>query len=32
MKSRQQLRPVSHCDFTSVEGMVQMALEDWSVR
>ena len=32
MKSRQQLRPVSHSDFTSVEGMVQMALEDWSVR
>jgi hypothetical protein len=32
MKSRQQLRPVSHADFTSVEGMVQMALEDWSVR
>jgi hypothetical protein len=32
MKSRQQLRPVTHSDFTSVEGMVQMALEDWSVR
>ena len=32
MKSRQQLRPVSHSDFTSVEGMVQMALDDWSVR
>lgn len=32
MKSRQKLKPVNHSDFTSVEGMVQMALEDWSVR
>lgn len=32
MKSRQKLRSVNHSDFTSVEGMVQMALEDWSVR
>ena len=32
MKSRKKLRPVQHSDFTTVKGMVQMALEDWSVR
>ncbi|MBD2740122.1 hypothetical protein [Coleofasciculus sp. FACHB-1120] len=32
MKSRQKLSPVNHSDFTSVEGVVKMALEDWSVR
>lgn len=32
MKSRKILRPVTPADFASVEGMVQMALEDWSVR
>ena len=32
MKSRQKLSPVKHSDFTSVEGVVKMALEDWSVR
>lgn len=32
MKSRQKLRPITHQDFTTVEGMVQMALEDLSVR
>lgn len=32
MKSRQKLRPVKHSDFTSVEEVVKMALEDWSVR
>lgn len=32
MKSRKKLRPITHEDFTTVEGMVQMALEDWSVR
>ncbi len=32
MKSRKNLRPVNRADFTAVEGMVQMALEDWSVR
>ncbi|MEG4456837.1 hypothetical protein [Microcoleus sp. N9_A1] len=32
MKSRKKLRPVTRADFATVEGMVQMALEDWSVR
>ncbi|MEP0807775.1 hypothetical protein NC996_00650 [Trichocoleus sp. ST-U2] len=32
MKSRQKLSPIKHSDFTSVEGVVKMALEDWSVR
>lgn len=30
--SRKKLRPVQHSDFTTVKGMVKMALEDWSVR
>lgn len=32
MKSRQKLRPVDASDFTSVDSIIQMALEDWSVR
>ncbi len=32
MKSRQKLSPIKHSDFTSVEGVVKMALEDLSVR
>ncbi len=32
MKSRQKLRPIQHSDFTTVKGMVRMALEDWSAR
>ncbi|MEA5498998.1 hypothetical protein VB834_10170 [Limnoraphis robusta Tam1] len=32
MKSRQNLRPVDLSDFNSVEGIIQMTLEDWSVR
>lgn len=32
MKSRQKLRPIDASDFTSVDSIIQMALEDWSVR
>lgn len=32
MKSRQKLTPVSRVDFTSVDQVLRMALEDWSVR
>lgn len=32
MKSCQKLRPVDASDFTSVDSIIQMALEDWSVR
>jgi hypothetical protein len=32
MKSRKQLRSVDLSDFKSVEGIIQMTLEDWSVR
>jgi hypothetical protein len=32
MKSRQKLRPITHDDFKSVDSVIQMALEDWSVR
>jgi hypothetical protein len=32
MKSRQKLRPVDASDFTSVDSIIKMALEDWSVR
>ena len=32
MKSRQSLRPINRSDFTLVEKVVQMTLEDWSVR
>ncbi|MBP0014898.1 MAG: hypothetical protein J7545_04815 [Roseofilum sp. SBFL] len=32
MKSRQKLRPITHDDFKSVDSVIEMALEDWSVR
>ncbi|MDJ0687174.1 MAG: endonuclease NucS [Xenococcaceae cyanobacterium MO_188.B32] len=32
MKSRQSLRPINRSDFTLVKKVVQMTLEDWSVR
>jgi len=32
MKSRQKLRPLTHDDFKSVDSVIEMALEDWSVR
>lgn len=32
MKSRKSLRPIDRSDFTLVEKVVQMTLEDWSVR
>ncbi|HBQ98225.1 MULTISPECIES: hypothetical protein [unclassified Roseofilum] len=32
MKSRQKLKPLTHDDFKSVDSVIQMALEDWSVR
>jgi len=31
-KSRQKLRPITHDDFKSVDSVIEMALEDWSVR
>ena len=32
MKSRKSLRPIDHSDFALVKNVVQMTLEDWSVR
>lgn len=32
MKSRKQLRPIDYSDFAAVDKIVQIALEDWSVR
>ncbi|MBD2481916.1 endonuclease NucS domain-containing protein [Planktothrix sp. FACHB-1365] len=32
MKSRQKLRPIDASDFASVDSIIQIALEDWSVR